>query len=186
MCVITICCKWPMISNLRSSENAPAYDGCSEWGRYTGNCKFLLRWFRHGFSWSSYVCASILYLATFSESNAWDFHLVMTDISGNVPATSEDFRRITEDFRTLPKIKCPQMFQKTFEHFRSYLKDDTFSVLWYDFVRTQKRTQSHRVLRTICLDLWVRREKLSLMFNWHYMCLLSQILLQKYTNKFHS
>ena len=100
-----------------------------------------------------------------------------------------DFRRfsiISEDFRTLPKIKCPKKFSKTFEHFRSHLKDDTFSVLWYDFVRTQKRTQSHHVLRTICLDLWVRREKLSLMFNWHYMCLLSQILLQKYTNKFHS
>ena len=68
-----------------------------------------------------------------------------------------------EDFRTLPKIKCPQMFSKTFEHFRSYLKDDTFSVLWYDFVRTQKRTQSHHVLRTVCPDLCVRREKLSLM-----------------------
>ena len=104
----------------------------------------------------------MLYLPAFSESNAWDFHLVMTDISGNVPATSEDFRRISEDFRTLPKIKCLQMFQKTFEHFRSYLKDDTFSALWHDFVRTQKRTQSHHVLRIICSDLWVRREKLSL------------------------
>ena len=36
----------------------------------------------------------ILYLPTFSESNARDFHLVMTEISGNVPATSEDFRQI--------------------------------------------------------------------------------------------
>ena len=49
----------------------------------------------------------ILYLPTFSESNAWDFHLAMTEISGNVPATSEGFRRISEDFRSLPKIKCP-------------------------------------------------------------------------------
>ena len=99
----------------------------------------------------------------FSESNAWDFQLVMTDISGNVPATSEDFQRINEDFRTLPKINVlALMFQKTFEHFRSYLKDDTFSALWHDFVRTQKRTQSHHVLRIICSDLWVRREKLSL------------------------
>ena len=31
----------------------------------------------------------------------------MTKISGNVPATSEDFRQISEDFRSLPKIKCP-------------------------------------------------------------------------------
>ena len=36
----------------------------------------------------------ILYLPTFSLSNAWDFHLVMTWISGNVPATFEDFRRL--------------------------------------------------------------------------------------------
>ena len=151
-----------MISNLRFSENAQAYDGCSEWGRYKGNCKFLLRWFRDVFLSLLTIYVPMLYLPAFSESNAWDFHLVMTDISGNVPATSEDFRRITEDFRTLPKIKCPQMFQKTFEHFRSYLKDDTFSALWHDFVRTQKRTQSHHVLRIICSDLWVRREKLSL------------------------
>ena len=87
------------------------------------------------------IYVSISYLPTFSKSNAWDFRLVMTEISVNVPATSEDFRRISEDFRTLPKIKCPQMFPKTFEHFRSYLKDDNFSVLWYDFVRIQKRTQ---------------------------------------------
>ena len=110
------------------------------------------------------IYVPILHLPTFFESNAWDFHLVMTKIPGNVLATSEDFRRISQDFRTFPKIlKCLQMFPKTLEHFRSYLKDDTFSVLWYDFVRTQKRTQSHHVLRTICPDLFVRREKLSLM-----------------------
>ena len=39
----------------------------------------------------------------FSEWNAGDFHLAMTEISGNVPATSEDFRRISEDFRTIPE-----------------------------------------------------------------------------------
>ena len=109
------------------------------------------------------IYVPILYLPTFPESNAGDFRLVMTEISVNVPATSEDFRRISEDFRTLPKIKCPQMFPKTFEHFQSYLKDNTFSVLWYDFDIIQKRAQSHHVLRTICPDLWVRREKLSLM-----------------------
>ena len=45
-----------------------------------------------------------LYLPTFSESNAWDFHLVMAGISGKISATSEDFRRLSEDFRTLPKM----------------------------------------------------------------------------------
>ena len=58
-----------------------------------------------------------LYLPTFSESDAWGFHLVTTEISGNVPATSEYFRQISENFQTLPKMKCPQMFRKTFEHF---------------------------------------------------------------------
>lgn len=36
----------------------------------------------------------ILYLPTFSLSNARDFHLVMTGIFGNVPATFADFRRL--------------------------------------------------------------------------------------------
>ena len=39
----------------------------------------------------------------FSEWKAGDFHLVMNEISGNVPATSENFRRISEDFRTIPE-----------------------------------------------------------------------------------
>ena len=132
----------------------------SEWGRYKGNCKLLLRWFRDGFFslLTIYQCYTYqLFLSQMPE-----IHLVMTEISGNVPATSEDFRRITEYFRTLPKTKFRLMFQKTFEHFPSYLKDDTFSALWHDFVRVQKRTQSHHVLRIICSDLWVRREKLSL------------------------
>ena len=164
MCHVPSVVNDAMISNLRSSENAPASDGCSKWGRH---------WQAIGsFYWDDSetvflghltIYVSMLYLPTVSESNAWDFRLVMTEISVNVPATSEDFRRISEDFRTLPKIKCPQMFPKTFEQFRSYLKDDTFSLLWYDFVRIQKRTQSHHVLRTICPYLWLRREKLSLM-----------------------
>ena len=96
----------------------------------------------------------ISYLPTFSESNAWDFHLVMTEISGNVPATSEEFPETSE---RCWKLSVRRLFPKTFEHFRSFWKDDTFSVLWYDFVRTENRTQSH-VLRTTCPDLWLRRE----------------------------
>ena len=58
-------------------------------------------------------------------SNTWDFHL-MTEISGNVPATSEDFRRLSEDFQTLPKMSAH--ISKTLKLFQSYLKDDNFSV----------------------------------------------------------
>ena len=83
------------------------------------------------------------------------------------PETSRPLPKISNEFpktsKRCRKLNVCRLFPKTFEHFRSYLKDDTFSVLWYDFVRTQKRTQSHHVLRTVCPDLWVRREKLSLM-----------------------
>ena len=160
----TICCKWP--DDLKFTllwERASIRRLLQMRVLLTGNWQFLLRWFRDGFSWSSYY----LRLNVIPANSFWvkcvRFCLVMTEISVNVPATSGDFRRISEDFRTLPKIKCPQMFPKTFEQFRGYLKDDTFRLLWYDFVRIQKRTQSHHVLRTICPYLCVRREKLSLM-----------------------
>ena len=73
------------------------------------------------------------------------FYLVSTRVSRNIPATSADFRRLFEDFRTLPemfrrrlstseviletKILACFNFVRTFEHFRSYFKDDNFSVL---------------------------------------------------------
>ena len=83
-----------------------------------------------------------------------------SETSRRLPKVSEEFPKTSERCR---KLNVRRLFPKTFEHFRGYLKDDTFSVLWYDFVRREKRTQSHHVLRTICPDLWVRREKLSLM-----------------------
>ena len=109
------------------------------------------------------IYIAILYLPTFSESNTWDFTLSrprFPETSRRLPKISDEFPKTFERCR---KLNVRRLFPKTFEHFWSYLKEDTFSVLWYDFVRTQKRTQSHHVLRTICLDLWVRRHKLSLM-----------------------
>ena len=55
-------------------------------------------------------------------------HLVMTGISGNVLATSEDFW-FSKHFRTLPKVSAD--VPKTFEHFRSYWEDDNCSMLWF-------------------------------------------------------
>ena len=43
----------------------------------------------------------------------------------------EYFRRISEDLQTLPKINCPQIFRKTFEQFRTFLKKDNFSVFLF-------------------------------------------------------
>ena len=51
----------------------------------------------------------IIYLPTFSESNSWDFRLVMTQISENIPATSKyflDFPKTSELWRI-----CTKMFR---------------------------------------------------------------------------
>ena len=72
---------------------------------------------------------TIIYLPTFSESNAWDFHLVMTGISRNIPATSKDFWQLSKDFRTFPKLSAD--VPKMFEHFWSYLRDDNLSMIWF-------------------------------------------------------
>ena len=96
------------------------------------------------------IYIAILYLPTFSESNTWDFTLSrprFPETSRRLPKISDEFPKTFERCR---KLNVRRLFPKTFEHFWSYLKEDTFRVLWYDFVRTQKRTQSHHVLRTIC------------------------------------
>ena len=65
-----------------------------------------------------------------------------------------------ETSRRLPKIS--DELPKTSERCRKLNVRRCSRRLLSDFVRTQKRTQSHNVLRIICSDLWVRREKLSL------------------------
>ena len=61
------------------------------------------------------IYVPILYLPTFSESNAWDFHLVMTGIYENVPLRG-DFRRFPMTFRRLPNVaEMPTDVPKTFE-----------------------------------------------------------------------
>ena len=85
------------------------------------------------------------------------------------PKFPETSLRLSEDFRTLPKMSAD--IPKAFEHFWSYLKDNSFRVLW--FRKNTKKTQSHHLTpfriefslfimceRTICRDLSVRREKL--------------------------
>ena len=159
-------CYVPSVANDLWSQIYAPLNGFSEWGRYKDNCRFLVRWFRDGFSWSSYDLHPNIIPANFFWVKCVRFS----------PCHDRDFRkrpgdfrrfptnfRISEYFRTLPKVNVRRLFPKTFEHSRSYLKDNTFSVLWYDFVRTQKRTHSHHVLSAICPDLWVWREKLSLM-----------------------
>ena len=63
------------------------------------------------------------------------FHLVITRVSRNVPATSADFRRLSEDFRTLPK-----MFRRRLSTSEVILK--TTILACFNFVRTQKSTPS--------------------------------------------
>ena len=152
-------CHVPSVVNDLWSQIYAPLSGCSEWGRYKRNCKFLLKWFRDGFSWSSYDLHPNIIPANFFWIKCMSFS----------PCYDRDFQKRPGEFRRFPKtsercrkLNVRRLFPKTFEHFRSYLKDDSFSVLRYDFVWTQKRTQSHHMLRTICSDLWARREKLSL------------------------
>ena len=83
------------------------------------------------------------------------FWLTFPETSRRHPKISDEFPKTS---KRCQKLNIRRLFPKTFEHFRSYSKDNTFSALWYDFVWTEKRTQSYHVLRTICPDLWLRRE----------------------------
>ena len=152
-------CHVPSVVNDLWSQIYALLNGCSEWGRYNGNCKFYWNDWETVFLGLLTIYVPILYLPTFSESNKCDFTLSWPSF----PETSRRLPKISKTSERCRKLNVHNLFPKTFEHFWSYLKDDTFSVLWYDFVRTQKKTQSHHVLRTICPDLWVRRDKLSLM-----------------------
>ena len=55
----------------------------------------------------------VLYLSTLIESNAWDFRLLMTGISENDPATSDDFSNSTSSVGTFSgKIELNWMWIK--------------------------------------------------------------------------
>ena len=61
------------------------------------------------------------------------FDLVMAEISGNFPATSkisDEFPKTSERFPNVAE-NWMSAVPKTFEYFRSYLKDDNFSVLLF-------------------------------------------------------
>ena len=72
----------------------------SEWGRYKGNCKLLLRWFRDGFFSLLTMYVPMLYLPAFSESNAWDSPCHDRDF-WKCPG---DFRRFPTNYRILPNV----------------------------------------------------------------------------------
>ena len=55
----------------------------------------------------------------------------MTRISENIPATSEDLWRFSEDLWML--LKLSEDVPTTFELFWSYFKGKNFSVLWYSW-----------------------------------------------------
>ena len=91
------------------------------------------------------------YLPTFSESNAWDCHLVMTQgfpkmsqcllkISDDFPRTSERCRKMSED--VLP----------TFEHFQIKAVEMTILVFW--FVKTQSRPSFNAFLDFL-VENWI-------------------------------
>ena len=148
----TICCKWPMIWNLRSSE----------WLLRTGVLQRQLQVFtemiQERFSLVALRSSSLYHTCQHFLSQMREIFTLswprFPETSRRLPKISDEFPKTSE---RCWKLNVRRPFPKTFEHFRSFWKDDTFSVLWYDFVRTENRTQSH-VLRTTCPDLWLRRE----------------------------
>ena len=85
--------KWPITSNLRSSENALAYMLAADEGVIKATyCKFLPRWFRFGLS-SSFTWSASQY------SEGLNFDWLMVGNVGLWPAKTFVWTRVTEDLR---------------------------------------------------------------------------------------
>ena len=137
----TICCNWPMISNLRSSE----------WLLRTGALQRQLQVFTE-------MIQERFFLVVLRSSS--QYYTCQLFLSQMCEIFTLFWPRFPETSRRLPKIS--DEFPKTSERCRKLNVRRCSRRLLSDFVRTQKRTQSHNVLRIICSDLWVRREQLSL------------------------
>ena len=98
-----------MISNLRPSKNAPVYDAANE------GVKKQLQVFTKMIQLRSFL----VFLRSTSHHDTFQLFLSkmreIFTLSGNVPATSEYFRRISEDFPMHRKLNVRRMFRKTFE-----------------------------------------------------------------------
>ena len=103
-----------MISNLRPSENAPVYDAANE------GVKKQLQVFTKMIQLRSFL----VFLRSTSHHDTCQLFLSkmreIFTLSGNVPATSEYFRRISEDFPMHRKLNVGRMFRKTFEQPRRW------------------------------------------------------------------
>ena len=104
---------WPKISNLLFSRNAPPYDGCQE-GVTEAVASFYWGDSDTVFLDFSYDLRPNIIPANFFWVKCVRLHLVMTGISGNVPATFKDFRQLSRDFGTSPKMSPGVL--KMFEH----------------------------------------------------------------------
>ena len=116
----------------------------------THDLKFLLLWERVSIRW---LLMRVLQkqLQVFTKViQIRPFLIFLTIIPANFfwikcvifsPCHDRDFRKRPCDFRTLPKMSAD--VPKTFEHFRSYLKDDSFSVFW--FRKNTIRRQNHHL-----------------------------------------
>ena len=110
---------WPKISNLLFSRNAPPYDGCQE-GVTEAVASFYWGDSDTVFLDFSYDLRPNIIPANFFWVKCVRLHLVMTRISGNVPATFKDFRQLSKDFGT--SLKMSPGVPKTFEHSSEVLK----------------------------------------------------------------
>ena len=112
------------------------------------------------FSWSSYDLHPNIIPAKFFWVKCVRFSPCHDREFWKRPGEFQRFRRISEDFRSLPKNKCPLTVPEDVWALSKLLK--TTLLACFGMISFEQK-KGHYVLRTICPDLWTRREKLSLM-----------------------
>ena len=149
-----------MISNLRSSENAPAYDAAKEGAR-----KAIASYYRDDsdtvFLDLLTIYVPILYLPTFVSQMREIFTFSwpgFPETTRLIPNISDEFPKTSERYRNLNVRRCSGRPWSTSE-----ATQKTTILGCFDFVRTKKEHKVIMFLRIICPDLRVRREKLSSM-----------------------
>ena len=113
----------PSVVNDPWSQIYAPLNGCSDWGRYQSNCKFLLTWLRDGFSWSSHDLHPNIIPANFFwvKSVRWPR---FPETFRRLPKISDEFPKTSERCR---KLNVRRLFPKTFEHFWHYEPQGRFS-----------------------------------------------------------
>ena len=114
---------WPKILNLLFSWNSPPYNGCSIMRALQKQLQVFTEVIQiRSFLIFPTIYVQILYLPTFSESNAWGFTLLWPGF----PEMSRRLSKISDNFPKTSELrwKCPQVFRRRLSTLPKYWKDD--------------------------------------------------------------